>query len=194
MGILRLLETKPFPVMNVRTDIQDRELERTDDLKRIVNHAYKIEGFLGDMVLYSDGSLREGSSPDLITKKGVFSVPDDVWDTPRFYWENGGDTPYSIRDGTPFLGYEYSDGSFRSFATMGDKPVFNLEGLYKHKGVSRTFFTQASPDRKIAFLEDFLVRKDKSGFTPKDTLVKNPKARLKLLENHYRNTAEWYSW
>lgn len=193
-----------IPLMNLRTSLKESGFDEWDSVSGIVRNAKKIEGAIGDMILYSDGSLKKGYNPDLVREKGCFNISEG--DTKRFYWGDGegffNSDPYFVENGRVLIAHQMVDsvtyqpkGSMSRFS-MFDKPIFNLSGLYKNHDIKQEvgfFNSRENIEGKIEFLESFLDRRDKSGFKPKDMLVKNPKLRLKLLEGHYQRNANLYA-
>lgn len=204
-----------FPIMNLRTGINLRTaikqpgFDEDDTIKKIK----KIEKGLGDVMLMSDGKLKKGFNKNLITRIGEFNI--SRTDTDRFYWGRGNvsDAYFVNENGEVFLGHQliktkplleiWADWSItlepaghHSFAEMYSQSMFNLKGLYKKHKIKQTkgfFSPKENIDGKINFLENFLDLADESGFRPKEMVVKNPILRLKLLEQHYKNHADFYA-
>jgi len=197
-------DKKAIQVMNIFTEIKDGKPDSRDEIRNLLKVAKRIESVLGNVILHSDGSLKKGHNPHLITKRGVISISRS--DEERFFWEDGSDffnsEPFFKEGNQFFLGSQIVDATSykttgcRSFAQHYKSPVFTLKGLYlnnKLKIIAKTLSTWDRTQTKINFLEDMLDDADKSGFQIKDSLVKNQKTRLKLLENHYKNNAEIYA-
>lgn len=184
---------KVIPIMNVSTQLRESGFDSKDRVEGIVNFGKKLEDSLGHMILYSDGSLKRGYNPDLISEKGKFNISQN--DYGRFYFGDNffNSIPFGFKDGKVEIGLKMKDQSwFEIYKT----PIFTLSGLYKHHKIPEIiglFKKEDNSQRKIKFLENFLGIKDKSGFQAKDMLVKNNELRLKLLENKYKNEAELYA-
>ena len=208
----RWADKKIFPLMNIRTSIRDSKIDMDDTINGIVRKAKRIEHRLGHMTLMSDGKLEKVSKiysncylSYLVTREGCFNI--SRGDTDRFYWGNGKNffdsEPYFIDGhGEVYIGSQLIDQlTFKlkghtSFAQAYNQPLFTIEGLYKQKEVNTTigfFRERENIEGKIRFLEQFLDKTDKSGYMPRDMIVKNDRLRLKLLEKHYRDNLDFYS-
>lgn len=194
-----------IPLMNLRTSLRESGFDEWDSINGVVNNAKKLENVLGNVILHSDGSLKKGYNTELISQKGCFNISEG--DTKRFYWGDGNgffnsDAYFVDNTGKVFIAHQMVDsvsyapkGSISKFSIF-DKPIFNLNGLYKNNGIKNEvgwFDQKENIKGKVDFLEDFLYREDKSGFKPKDMLIKNLNLRLKLLEIKYLKDASLYA-
>lgn len=158
----------------------------------------------GLKVIMSDGEIKEGFEPNLMTRRAVFD--NNSCDLQRFYCGDGKNffisQPYFFDEDKIFVGYKQKSKltlklkPHISTFKLYQRPVFTIDGLYKENGVKESVGFFKKRDNKIGkinFLEQYLTLKDKSGFKPCDMIVKNQNLRLKLLEINYVNKADYYA-
>ena len=177
------------PIMNVRTDFCNSKFEQFDTVKRLIKKANLLESVIGDVVLFSNGRLQKGFNHDLITRSGEFDISVD--DGYRFYWKSNGENYYNIdKDGRVLLasrrldlttGDESFSSNFESYTSF-----FKVNALYKNNHVKN------SVADKVNFMKSFLDKVEEKDF--EDYIYNDETALLSLLEGHYRDNIDYYSY
>ena len=140
LNIIKRTEDKVFPIMNVRTEINDARSEN-DKSNDIIKKYEQLKPALGNVILHSDGSIKEGFDPDLKKCNGLFNLSSS-YKRIRLSDEFGGicSDYYFFKGKQVFVGSELDNsktlkpsGHISKFS-LYNTPVFNLPALYKKMG------------------------------------------------------------
>lgn len=176
--------------MNVQTSLKDFDLSE-EKVKYFVRRYERIRDFVdSNFILMSNGKLKKGYNPNLITKKGKFSLSSD---DSRFYFE-GDDfysaIPYDFMLGELYLGYTMLNALTYEQATVlsiyNHMPsLLTADALIKkEKGVN------LNVNEKCDFLEEVITKNDKNlAVYP---LPEYGYSKLKALKKLYEEEASLY--